>query len=112
MPAKSEQQRKLIFAKRGQYGSVEKTPKKWKWVWEDGWGNKGKLPYKVKKKNKNKKFESNIITFSDFMLNEEKMDSYMCSDCGYNGKEPRFLSVFKDKSRRCPKCGSEKVTIK
>jgi len=37
MPAKSEQQRKMIFAKRGQYKTKAKTPKKWKWVWGKEW---------------------------------------------------------------------------
>jgi hypothetical protein len=68
MPAKSQQQRKLIFAKRGQYGSESDTPKQWKWVWHEGWENKGKLPKKVRKKKK-KKYES-IVTFSDYLLNE------------------------------------------
>jgi hypothetical protein len=37
MPSKSEAQRKLVFAKRGQYGSKSKTPEDWKWVWNDDW---------------------------------------------------------------------------
>ena len=32
--SKSEQQRKFIFAKRGQYKDKEHTPKKWIWIWE------------------------------------------------------------------------------
>ena len=52
MPAKSQAQRGLVFSKRDQYGSKNKTPKKWKWIWEDEWENKGKLPKKVKKKKK------------------------------------------------------------
>jgi len=47
MPAKSESQRKLIFTKRGIYKTKSKTPDKWKWIWEKGWENKGKLPEKV-----------------------------------------------------------------
>lgn len=47
MPAKSQSQRGLVFSKRDQYGSEAKTPKKWKWVWEEEWENKGKLPDKV-----------------------------------------------------------------
>jgi len=64
MPAVSQKQRGLIFSKRNKYGSKSDTPKKWKWIWEEGWENKGKLPKKKKKKN-----ESNVITFSNF-LNE------------------------------------------
>jgi hypothetical protein len=67
MPAVSQQQRGLIFGKRNQYGSIENTPKKWKWVWEEGWENKGKLPkYKRKKKNK-KNNENKVITFTEFL---------------------------------------------
>ena len=47
MPATSQSQRGLIFSKRDQYGSKEKTPKKWKWIWDEDWENKGKLPKKV-----------------------------------------------------------------
>jgi len=47
MPTRSQSQRKLIFAKRSQYGSRAETPEKWKWVWEKDWENKGKLPDKV-----------------------------------------------------------------
>ena len=52
MPAKSQAQRALIFSKRDQYGSKKKTPKKWKWIWDEGWENKGKLPKRKKKKAK------------------------------------------------------------
>lgn len=38
MPAKSEKQLKMIYAKRGQYGSEAETPDKWKWVWKKEWG--------------------------------------------------------------------------
>lgn len=47
MPAKSEQQRKLIFTRRSMYKTKAKTPNKWKWIWEKGWENKGSLPEKV-----------------------------------------------------------------
>ena len=39
MPAKSKKQLKFIFAKRGQYGSKSKTPKKFKWVWGKEWAH-------------------------------------------------------------------------
>lgn len=61
MPAKSQLQRALIFSKRAKYGSIDKAPKKWKWVFEAGWENKGKLPKKVKKSNES------IISFSEFL---------------------------------------------
>lgn len=47
MPAKSEQQRKLIFTRRSMYKTKAKTPDKWKWIWDKDWENKGKLPEKV-----------------------------------------------------------------
>ena len=47
MPAKSQAQRGLIFSKRDQYKTKAKTPKKWKWVWDEDFENKGKLPKKV-----------------------------------------------------------------
>lgn len=63
MPAKSQQQLKLIYAKRNQYGNKSKTPEKWKWVWDEEWteGAKfNKLPEKVEEENR-------IITrFSDY----------------------------------------------
>lgn len=37
MPSRSKAQQKMIFARRKQYGSKEKTPDKWKWIWEKGW---------------------------------------------------------------------------
>jgi len=48
MPARSQAQRGLIFSKRDQYGSKAKTPDKWKWIWDEDFENKGKLPKKVK----------------------------------------------------------------
>lgn len=39
MPAKSRQQQKLIYAKRDQYGSKEKAPEEWKWVFDDEWSD-------------------------------------------------------------------------
>lgn len=49
MPAVSQSQRGFIFGKRNKYGSKEKTPKKWKFIWDEEWENKGKLPEKVEK---------------------------------------------------------------
>jgi len=34
MPAKSKSQFRLIQLKRKQFGSPDKTPEKWKWIWE------------------------------------------------------------------------------
>jgi hypothetical protein len=69
MPAKSQAQRGLIFARRDQYGSKKNTPKKWKWIWSEDWENKGKLP----KKKKKKKNESALVSESlEEFLNESK----------------------------------------
>lgn len=62
MPALSQSQRGLIFGKRNKYGSKEKTPKKWKWIWSKDYENKGKLPDKVK--------ENRIVNFKTF-INEK-----------------------------------------
>lgn len=53
MPAVSKQQLKLIYSIRGKYKSEVKTPKKWKWVWEDKWIDVDykKLPQKVEESN-------------------------------------------------------------
>lgn len=59
MPSVSQSQRGLIFARRNKYGSKENTPKKWEWIWDEKWENKGKLPEKVK--------ESKIYNFKDFL---------------------------------------------
>jgi hypothetical protein len=67
------------------------------------------LPEKVKKKKSKKKYESTIITFSDF-LNEEKKIYFQCSNCGFDGKESKFVSVFSDK-KRCPKCGCTIINL-
>jgi hypothetical protein len=37
MPSKSENQRKMIFAKRNQYKTKANAPEEWKWVFEKGW---------------------------------------------------------------------------
>jgi hypothetical protein len=69
MPAKSQAQRGLIFSRRDKYGSKKNTPKKWKWIWDEDWENKGKLPKKVKKK----KNESALVSESlEEFLNESQ----------------------------------------
>lgn len=53
MPAKSQQQLKLIYAIRNKYGSKKSTPKKFLWVWESEWTDVKykELPQKVKESN-------------------------------------------------------------
>ena len=76
MPAKSQSQRGLIFAKRDQYKSKAKTPDKWKWIWDEGWENKGKLP---KKKKKNE-------TVQNMVFNENSMRARTVNESIY-GKD-------------------------
>jgi len=64
MPAKSQAQRGLIFSRRDQYGSKKNTPKKWKWIWDEDWENKGKLPKKKKSKKKNESAVTKLVSES------------------------------------------------
>ena len=61
MPAKSKRQLRLIYANRKHYKTMKNTPKKWKWIWEEGWTNVNykKLPQKVE--------EHMIVKFDDFI---------------------------------------------
>lgn len=38
MPAVSKSQLRLVYGKRNQYGSKEKTPAQWQWVWKSSFG--------------------------------------------------------------------------
>jgi len=110
MPAASQQQRGLIFGKRNQYGSIENTPKKWKWVWEEGWENKGKLPkYKKKKKKLN---ESKIITFTQ-MINElySKLNEGYYDDINGWISTSQNNSGFKDNDQVQTSDGKYKGTV-
>jgi len=79
MPAKSQKQLKFIYAKRHQYGSKSKTPKKWKWVWNDEW-------LKVRESMKHlMKFES----FDDFSPESRKSKT----DRGFQIIEDLFTSL-------------------
>lgn len=60
MPAVSQSQRGLIFSKRNKYKSEENTPKKWRWIWDSEWENKGELPETVKKESLITKFQKFI----------------------------------------------------
>ena len=90
MPAVSQKQRSLIFGKRNQYKTEEKTPKKWKWIWEEEWENKGKLPkYKI---NKN---ENKLINFSDYIYEKKtkKLKVFLGGTC--NGSDWRDKIIDK-----------------
>jgi hypothetical protein len=60
MPAKSQAQRGLIFGKRKQYKTKKNTPKKWKWIWDKDYENKGKLPERIEERKRLHTFESFI----------------------------------------------------
>jgi hypothetical protein len=78
MPAKSQAQRGLIFSRRDQYGSKKNTPKRWKWVWDEDWENKGKLPKRKKKKKSSKKNECALVSESlnEFMETSTSVDDF------------------------------------
>jgi hypothetical protein len=82
MPAVSQSQRGLIFGKRTKYGSKKNTPKKWQWIWEEGWGNEGKLP---KKKNEKLVFPK----FSEFIIEQNKYKAY-------DATEEEFKDILTD----------------
>lgn len=84
MPAKSQKQRGLIFARRDQYGSKKNTPKKWKWIWDEDWENKGKLPKEVNEYYEElqlkplEKYISDIIDLlTDQGLDEAEIDAIL-----------------------------------
>ena len=52
MPVKSQQQRKFIFAKRGQYGDEKHTPKEWKWYGNQDGKIKENYPKESRKRKK------------------------------------------------------------
>ena len=60
MPAKTEKQRRFIFAKRSQYKNKKQTPKKWKWIWGSEW-----IKLQESKVMNFDQFESWIQTTSD-----------------------------------------------
>lgn len=92
MPAKSESQRKMIFAKRDQYKTKENTPKKYKFIWDKDWENKGPLPNKVKKEQKLKELVKNLV--SKILVKE----GYIKVPDGYEDKIKSMADLMKMKS--------------
>lgn len=37
MPSETPEQRNYIFYLQGKYKDISKTPKKFKWIWDEGW---------------------------------------------------------------------------
>ena len=75
MPAKSNKQLKYIYAIRNKYGSKNKAPKKYKWVFGEEWGHMSK--------------ESHILKFSDYGIvesNEKLKSRANLDECWYNAK--------------------------
>jgi len=70
MPAKSQAQRGLIFGKRNQYKTKKNTPKKWKWIWDEDYENKGKLPEKVKES-----FITKFKIFEERYLSDDEIEA-------------------------------------
>lgn len=60
MPAKSQQQLKMIYALRNKYKTKKDTPEEDKWIWNEEWTKDvkmKKLPKKVKENRRIKLFE-------------------------------------------------------
>ncbi|NP_835719.1 hypothetical protein Rm378p132 [Rhodothermus phage RM378] len=74
MPAKSRKQQRYIFYLRNKYGSPEKTPKKYKWIWHKDWEKLEEAKRKKKKKKRRKNKRSYL-----------KPDSYYKKPYGYYG---------------------------
>lgn len=83
MPATSQAQRGLIFGKRSQYKTKKDTPKKWKWIWDEEWENKGKLPEKVE--------ERRIYDFDTFV--NEKLKQIVFKTLFYFDKEIYLFAI-------------------
>ena len=82
-----ELKRGLIFGKRNQYGSKAKTPDKWKWIWDEDWENKGKLP---KKKRKNE-------TVQNMVFNEENTRAKFVNEMRDSRNDPsEYHAEFTD----------------
>lgn len=66
MPAKSRKQQQMIYAKRSQYGSRDKAPEDWKWVFDSDWSKVEEeklVPYK--RLFENRKLKTITIICSD-----------------------------------------------
>ena len=74
MPAKSEKQKRLIYAKRNTYKSKSKTPKKWKWIWNNEWLHVENLNYIKFFEDFNQNISSNNLSelFTDLLSKLEK----------------------------------------
>ncbi len=68
MPAKSQQQLKMIYARRNRYKSEDKTPKKWKWIWDEDWTDVSfkDLPEKIEE------FKYNRDVYIDLLSEESE----------------------------------------
>lgn len=99
MPAKSKSQLKLVYAKRNQFESESKTPKKWKWVWGSEWGHLKEhiksfenfithLPFDNKYHTiSREEYEEFLERVDDYML--EWNDKHVCHEF-MKGSEPTF----------------------
>jgi len=73
MPSRSEQQRKFIFAKRNQYGSKDKAPEKWKWVFDKEWETIEEMIYKkIFKENYKMKIYKPLFFESELSIRIQK----------------------------------------
>jgi hypothetical protein len=73
MPAKSQQQLKMIYARRNRYKSEDKTPKKWKWIWDEDWTDVSfkELPEKIEEYKFNRQVYIELLSEESEFTKEE-----------------------------------------
>ena len=101
MPSSSEQQRKFIFAKRSQYGSRDKAPKKRQWVFDKEWEKVEEDNYMEKYKRFFSEMSLPNITYIKLAIKNEikKADLRLRSDREhkeYNKAYRDYLSNYFD----------------
>ena len=97
MPSKSKKQRDFVFSLRDKYKTVDKTPKKYKWVWNKDWE---KIEPKSKKNEntvKLRKAIKTLVTEELSKINESYNDldyhSKVKIDFDYSGVTYKNLEV-------------------
>jgi hypothetical protein len=96
MPVQSESQRKMIFAKRSQYKNKEKTPDKWKWIWNKDYENKGSLPEKLEESlfgKYIKKLYNESDNLKPIQMSQFRFEKYIDTD-GKRNELPRYFMTY------------------
>jgi hypothetical protein len=112
MPADSAKQQKMIFTKRGIYGSKEKTPEKWKWIWDSGYE-------KVKEKITTKSQALDILLWRKRFGNRENTPPESqwiwdedLSDVKENKMKTRYVKFFKEMADTIELHSGDKVKLR